>query len=234
MERAVLSSRENVVPARPEASSSFPTRSCAAFIETRRARNSSVSASHSATMGWLGVPKGEAEVVGHGGHQEAAHDAADHEGGMRGPKRRPDTQPAASDARGGLPPRVVRQVAAERGAHGGSHLPIKGSQQVLIEQVPFDAHVTALPGENHLGGSVINTDDRRADGAHRKLAPGPRVDVLTEAKSRPQRRGARVRTSMVSRTYDVSHHKLRPAPLADNADEWSSDVAMRRASSGGP
>ena len=29
---------------------------------------------------------------------------------------------------------MIRQVVAERGAHGGSHLPVKGSQQIMIEQ----------------------------------------------------------------------------------------------------
>ena len=78
--------------------------------------------------------KGEAEVVDPCGDQEAAHDAAGHEGGKRDPKRHAEAQPAAGDTRGGLPPKVIRQVAAERGAHGGSHLPVKGSQQIMIEQ----------------------------------------------------------------------------------------------------
>ena len=113
--------------------------------------------------------------------------------------------PAAGDSRGGLPPEVIRQVAAERGAHGGSHLPIEGGKQVLIVQIPFDAHVihelghvSALPGEEHLSGSVINADDRKAHlvtGSHR--LPGPQIDVLTGAEGGPQRRGARVRAEDV-------------------------------------
>ena len=54
---------------------------------------------------------------------------------------------------------MIWQIAAERGAHGDSHLPVKGSQQIMIEQISVDAHVIhelghvgALPGENHLGG----------------------------------------------------------------------------------
>ena len=78
--------------------------------------------------------KGEAEVVDPCGDQEAAHDAAGHEGGKRDAKRHAEAQPAAGDTRGGLPPKVIRQVVAERGAHGGSHLPVKGSQQIMIEQ----------------------------------------------------------------------------------------------------
>ena len=68
------------------------------------------------------------------GDQEAAHDAAGHEDGKRDAKRHAEAQPAAGDTRGGLPPKVIRQVVAERGAHGGSHLPVKGSQQIMIEQ----------------------------------------------------------------------------------------------------
>ena len=96
-----------------------------------------VRVSYSAMISWLAV-------------QGAAHDAAGHEGGKRGRKRRAWAQPAAGDARGGLPPRVIRQVAAERGAHGRSHLPIKGSKQVLIEQIPVDARVVLELGNSFL------------------------------------------------------------------------------------
>ena len=53
-------------------------------------------------------------------------------------------------------------------------------------------HVSTPPGEHHFRGGVVNANDRRAHfltGAHR--LPGARVDVLTGAKSRPQR-GAQV------------------------------------------
>ena len=48
--------------------------------------------------------KGEAEVVDHGGHQRATHDATGDEGREREPKRRAEAQTAASDSCGGLPP----------------------------------------------------------------------------------------------------------------------------------
>ena len=71
----------------------------------------------------------------------------------------------------------------------------------MIECVPVDAHVklelghiSALPGEDHLRGGVINTDDR---GAHLVASthrlPDTRVDVLARAEGGPQRRGPRVR-----------------------------------------
>ena len=116
------------------ASSSCPTRSCAAF-----ARGGEVGGDK-ACKGFVGArvvlghdglaqsAKGEAET------RRAAHDAAGHEGGKRDAKRHAEAQPAAGDTRGGLPPKVIRQIVAERGAHGGSHLPVKGSQQIMIEQ----------------------------------------------------------------------------------------------------
>ena len=114
--------------------------------------------------------KGEAEVVDHGGDQEAAHDAAGHEGGKRDPKRWAEAQPAAGDAHGGLSTRVVWQVAAGRGAHGGSHLPVRGSQQIMIEQIPVDArvvhelgHVSTLPAEHHLRGPEQSVERPRSD-----------------------------------------------------------------------
>ena len=45
--------------------------------------------------------KGEAEVVDHGGDQGAAHDAAGHEDGKHGPKRRALAHTTAGDACGG-------------------------------------------------------------------------------------------------------------------------------------
>ena len=82
-----------------------------------------------------------AEVVDHGGYLGAAHDATGDEGGERDPQRRAEAQPAAGDARGGLPPRVVRQVSVERGADKGPQLPVEGNQQILVQHVPVDAHV---------------------------------------------------------------------------------------------
>ena len=123
--------------------------------------------------------KGEAEVVDHGGDQGAAHDAAGHEGGKRSPECRAKAQPAAGAARGGLPLRVVRQVAAERSADRGPQLSVESDQQILIQNVPVDAHVThklgdisALPGGDHLsGGRGQRCQSQSA--SHRKLAPTP-------------------------------------------------------------
>ena len=137
--------------------------------------------------------KGKAKVIDHGGDQRAAHDAAGNEGRKRGPERRSYAQPVADDARGGLPPGVIRQVATERGAHGGSQLPIKSSQQVVIKQVSVDVHVihelghvSTLPGEDHPSGSVMCSREPNADPSA----------VVPESG---------LGTSTVSCTYGVSH-----------------------------
>ena len=95
--------------------------------------------------------KGVAEVVNHGGHQGAAHGATGDECGKRDPKRRAKAQPAAGDARGGLPPGVARQVPVERSADRGA--------QCVIHKL---GDTSALPGEDHLGGGVVNAANRRA------------------------------------------------------------------------
>ena len=70
-------------------------------------------ASYSAMTSCFGTPKGVAEVVDHGGHRGAAHDATSDACGERDPQRHAEAQSAAGDARGGLPSGVVRQVAVE-------------------------------------------------------------------------------------------------------------------------
>ena len=67
--------------------------------------------------------KGGAEVVDHGG--QPGGDAAGDEGGKGDSEGRAEAQSATGDPRGGLPLRAVRQVTAERGAHGRSHLSIQ-------------------------------------------------------------------------------------------------------------
>ena len=112
---------------------------------------------------------------------------------------------------------MIRQVAAERGAHRGSHLPIKGSEQVLVEKIPVDAHVvhehghiSALHGENHLGWGLIEADDRRAHlitGSNR--LPGAHVDALKQAKGGPQRRGGRVRDGQILKRKNQAPQNVR-------------------------
>ena len=38
------------------------------------------------------------------------------------------------------PTRVVRQIAVEGGADGGPQLPVTRDQQILVKEVPIDAH----------------------------------------------------------------------------------------------
>ena len=75
--------------------------------------------------------------------------------------------------------------------------PSKGSEQVVVQDVTVDAHAThelghvsTLPGEHHFRVGVVGVDDR---GAHFVASthrfPGARIDVLTRAEGRPQRRG---------------------------------------------
>ena len=120
----------------------------------------------------------DAEVVNHNGHQRATHDAAGDENRERDSMRRAEAKPAAGDTRSGLPPRLIRQVAAERGAHRGPQLSIKGGQQVLVKKIPIDAHVIlelghvrALPGEDHRWGHDRRHQSRSAP--RRTLAPTP-------------------------------------------------------------
>ena len=70
--------------------------------------------------------KGVAEVVDHGGHQGAAHEAAGDEDGKQ---CRAWAQSAAGDVCGGLPPGVVRQVPFERGANRGPQLTVQSNQR---------------------------------------------------------------------------------------------------------
>ena len=102
--------------------------------------------------------KGVAEVVDHGGHQGAVHDATGDESRERDAQRRAEAQcrrrPWWLATRSGpaSPP-------IERSADRGPQLPVKSDQQVLVQHVPVDAHVvrelgdiSVLPGEDHLGG----------------------------------------------------------------------------------
>ena len=59
-----------------------------------------------------------------------------------------EAQSAAGDARGGLPPRVVRQVPIERSGDRGPQLSVKSDQQHLVQHVPVDAHVIHKLGEH--------------------------------------------------------------------------------------
>ena len=95
-----------------------------------------------------------------------------------------------------LPPRVVRQVLAERGADGGPQLPVEGNQQILIQDVPIDAHVVhelghvgTLPGEDHLCGGGTSSQartDSRARGltCSREPKADPNAACLTLGRRR--------------------------------------------------
>ena len=112
--------------------------------------------------------EGVTEVADHGGHQGAAHDATGDESEERDPQRRAEAQSAAGDACGGLPPGVVRQVPVERGADRGPQLSVESDRRILLQHVSVDArviqklgHISALPGEDDLGGGVVNAANRR-------------------------------------------------------------------------
>ena len=88
----------------------------------------------------------------------------------------------------------VRHKRSPCGADGGAELPIKGSQQVMIQDVSVDAHVvhglghvSPLPGEHHFSGGVVNARDGRAHfvtSAHR--LPCACVDLLARATGGPE------------------------------------------------
>ena len=129
-------------------------------------------------------------MINHGGHQGATHDATGNKSGERHSERRAEAQPSAGDPSGSLPPGVIWQIATQRGADGGPQLSIKCSQQVLTKKVTVDTHVvheighvSALPGENHLRGGMINAGNGGAHlvaGANRLL--GLSIDMLTSPK----------------------------------------------------
>ena len=64
------------------------------------------------------------------GHEGAGHDAAGHEGGKAHADSRAWANASNDDPRGGLPPGVIHQVAAERGADGGAKMRVEGGSQV--------------------------------------------------------------------------------------------------------
>ena len=80
---------------------------------------------------------------------------------------------------------MIQQITAEGGADGGAKLPIKESQQIMIQDVAVDAHMVHELGHvgtlhvgHHFSGSVVNARDGRAHfgtGAHR--LPGACVDM---------------------------------------------------------
>ena len=97
---------------------------------------------------------------------------------------------------------MIRQVARQEVADGGTKLPIERGEQVVVQYVPIDAHmvhefgdVSALPRQDELSGCVVHSVDGRAQivaGAYR--LPGPGVDLLTGAEGRAQSGRACVRT----------------------------------------
>ena len=154
-------------------SSSCPSKSWAAFggsVETRRARVASVRASHSVMMDWFGTPKERLKWSTMVDTKRRHMMLLDTKALTAIPNavRRPS--PPQVTPVGGLPPRVVRQVTAERSADRGPQLSVESDQQILVKEVPIDAHVIhelghvcALPGGDHLRGGLINAANR---GAH--------------------------------------------------------------------
>ena len=138
---------------------------------------------------------------------------------------------------------MILQVTAEGGADGGTQLPIKGNEQVTVQEVTVDAHVihlghiSTLSGEHHLSGGVINAGDRRARyvaGTHR--FPSTRVDLIARARGRPQRGGARVSaedSDGVMNVRSVPEQKLLHALGRAEKPGGALYVAMRDAASGG-
>ena len=139
--------------------------------------------------------KGGAAMIGHGGDQGAARDTAGDEGEKGDFESRAEAEAATSDSSGGLPSGVVWQVAAERGAHRGAQLPIKGGKQVVVEVVAVAAdvihklgHVSALPAED--GDGVVDVrrvshptnSDMRSGGQRR------RAELRHAASGGPKRR----------------------------------------------
>ena len=115
----------------------------------------------------------------------------------------------------------------------------------MVQAVSIDAHVIhelghvgTLSGEHYFSGVVIKTDDRRAHliaGTHRLSSAC--VDLLAEAKSGPQRSGARLLGEHRDRVVNV---RCVPAQKLARALRWREEasgalcVAMRGTAAGGP
>ena len=143
---------------RPErASSRWARGSCAAAV--RRVETRPHPCSCRTQPGSVGSVCRKPHKSGRG-DQRARHDAAGHEGRQGHTNGRAQAKAAASNPCGGLPSRVVGQLTTEGGADGGTKLPLKESQQVVLQDVPNEAHVvhdlgrvSTLPGEDHLHGA---------------------------------------------------------------------------------
>ena len=123
--------------------------------------------------------KNVAEVVDHGGHQGAVHDATGDESRERDAQRRAEAQSAAGDARGGLPPGVVRQVLPlSEALTEARSCPSKATSRSLSSMSPLmRIWYVSLETSAHFlvrtisVGSVINAANRRAH--HRRHALSP-------------------------------------------------------------
>ena len=108
----------------------------------------------------------------------------------------------------------------------------------MIKQVSVDAHaihdlghVSTLPGEDHLSGSVINTDDHRTHlvtGSHRLQDRRLMCSREPKANHRAVVPRSGLRTSTVSCTYGVSHPSSSVLRSGGQSRRRALDVAVRR------
>ena len=75
---------------------------------------------------------GCAEMIHHGDHKRARENATRHEGWQSDSHSRAQPEATDRDASGGLPPGVVREIAAQRSAYRGAELAIKRRKQIMV------------------------------------------------------------------------------------------------------
>ena len=91
-------------------------------------------------------------MVHHGRHKGTRQDAARNEGWQSHSDSGAQSQAPNGDPCGRLPPGVIREIASQRSSNGGTKLPVKRGKQIMIQDVPVDAHVI-----QKLGGLALDT-----------------------------------------------------------------------------
>ena len=132
---------------------------------------------------------------------------------------------------GGLPPAVIQQVATKRGADGGAELPIKGSQQIMIQDVSIDTHVVlqllhdgTLFGGHHVSGGVVNAVMAVRFSSQARTDSQACVDLFARAR----------RTVIVSWTCGVPAAQKHARALRWTEALGGALVAMHSTAAGGP
>ena len=130
------------IPRRPSSSLARRSRAAAVGQGGSQTRQGFVCASviHSHDCLARG-PNGCAEVIHHGGHKGTRQDATRNKSRESHSDSGTQSQPPNCNTCGRLPPGVIREIARQRGGDRGTKLPIERGEEIMIQNVPIDAHV---------------------------------------------------------------------------------------------